>query len=75
MLRRYAPRNDGGVLLTIHFEGFMSTTDQTAATLFRAGKLTDAIAAAQAAADGIAAVQQHHTTVYALQHLHAANGV
>jgi carbamoyl-phosphate synthase large subunit len=30
------------------------------------------IAAAQAAAEGIAAVQRHHTTVYALQHLHAA---
>jgi len=32
------------------------------------------IAAAQAAAEGIAAVQRQHTTVYALQHLHAANG-
>jgi carbamoyl-phosphate synthase large subunit len=32
------------------------------------------IAAAQAAAEGIAAVQLQHTTVYALQHLHAANG-
>jgi carbamoyl-phosphate synthase large subunit len=29
------------------------------------------IAAAQAAAEGIAAMQQQHTTVYALQQLHA----
>jgi carbamoyl-phosphate synthase large subunit len=45
-----------------------------AAVLARIPTITT-IAAAQAAADGIAAVQQHHTTVYALQHLHAANGV
>ncbi|MGB6742896.1 MAG: carbamoyl-phosphate synthase large subunit [Terracidiphilus sp.] len=31
------------------------------------------IAAAQAAAEGIAAMQKHTTTVYALQHLHQAN--
>jgi carbamoyl-phosphate synthase large subunit len=45
-----------------------------AAVLKRIPTITT-IAAAQAAADGIAAVQQHHTTVYALQHLHAATGV
>ena len=32
------------------------------------------IAAAQAAAEGIAAMQRHRTTVYALQELHKANG-
>jgi hypothetical protein len=32
------------------------------------------LAAAQAAVEGIAAMQQHHTTVYALQQLHAATG-
>jgi carbamoyl-phosphate synthase large subunit len=32
------------------------------------------LAAAQAAADGIAAVQNHRVTVYALQALHSANG-
>jgi carbamoyl-phosphate synthase large subunit len=30
------------------------------------------IAAAQAAVEGIAAMQKNQTTVYALQHLHAA---
>jgi carbamoyl-phosphate synthase large subunit len=33
------------------------------------------IAAAQAAVEGIAATQRHHTTVYALQQLHADTGV
>jgi carbamoyl-phosphate synthase large subunit len=33
------------------------------------------IAAAQAAADGIASMQRQAITVYALQHLHAATGV
>jgi carbamoyl-phosphate synthase large subunit len=33
------------------------------------------IAAAQAAADGIAAVQRHHTTVYALQELHSTSAL
>ncbi len=45
-----------------------------AAVLKRIPTITT-IAAAQAAAEGIAAVQKHHTTVYALQNLHAANGV
>jgi carbamoyl-phosphate synthase large subunit len=44
-----------------------------AAVLARIPTITT-IAAAQAAADGIAAMQLHHTTVFALQHLHAANG-
>jgi carbamoyl-phosphate synthase large subunit len=44
-----------------------------AAVLARIPTITT-IAAAQAAADGIAAVQRHHTTVYALQQLHAENG-
>jgi hypothetical protein len=33
-----------------------------------------AIAAAQAAVEGIAAIQRHRVTVYALQQLHAAVG-
>jgi carbamoyl-phosphate synthase large subunit len=32
------------------------------------------IAAAQAAAEGIAAMQKRHTTVYALQQLHSVTG-
>jgi carbamoyl-phosphate synthase large subunit len=32
------------------------------------------IAAAQAAAEGIASMQRHQTTVYALQQLHADTG-
>jgi carbamoyl-phosphate synthase large subunit len=32
------------------------------------------IAAGQAAAEGIAAMQRRHTTVYALQQLHPVNG-
>jgi len=42
-----------------------------AAVLARIPTITT-IAAAQAAAEGIAAMQQHQTTVYALQHLHRA---
>jgi carbamoyl-phosphate synthase large subunit len=45
-----------------------------AAVLKRIPTITT-IAAAQAAAEGIAATQKHHVTVYALQNLHAANGV
>jgi carbamoyl-phosphate synthase large subunit len=45
-----------------------------AAVLARIPTITT-IAAAQAAAEGIASTQQHQTTVYALQHLHAENGV
>ncbi len=44
-----------------------------AAVLARIPTITT-IAAAQAAVEGIAAMQQHHTTVYALQQLHAATG-
>jgi len=44
-----------------------------AAVLKRIPTITT-IAAADAAADGIAAMQKHHVTVYALQHLHTANG-
>jgi carbamoyl-phosphate synthase large subunit len=43
-----------------------------AAVLARIPTITT-IAAAQAAAEGIAAMQRHQTTVYALQQLHAAN--
>ena len=45
-----------------------------AAVLARVPTITT-IAAAQAAAEGIAAMQRHRTTVYALQELHAASGV
>jgi carbamoyl-phosphate synthase large subunit len=45
-----------------------------AAVLARIPTITT-IAAAQAAAEGIAAMQRHHTTVYALQELHTAIGV
>jgi carbamoyl-phosphate synthase large subunit len=45
-----------------------------AAVLARIPTITT-IAAAQAAAEGIAAIQLHHTTVFALQHLHQQNGV
>ena len=45
-----------------------------AAVLARIPTITT-IAAAQAAAEGIAAMQRHHTTVYALQELHRASGV
>jgi carbamoyl-phosphate synthase large subunit len=45
-----------------------------AAVLARVPTITT-IAAAQAAAEGIAAIQRRHTTVYALQALHAASGV
>jgi carbamoyl-phosphate synthase large subunit len=41
-----------------------------AAVLARIPTITT-IAAAQAAVEGISAMQSHHTTVYALQHLHA----
>jgi carbamoyl-phosphate synthase large subunit len=41
-----------------------------AAVLARIPTITT-IAAAQAAVEGIAAIQKKHTTVYALQHLHA----
>ena len=44
-----------------------------AAVLKRIPTITT-IAAADAAADGIAAMQKHHVTVYALQNLHTANG-
>jgi carbamoyl-phosphate synthase large subunit len=44
-----------------------------AAVLARVPTITT-LAAAQAAADGIAAIQKHRITVYALQNLHAANG-
>ncbi|MGB6694153.1 MAG: carbamoyl-phosphate synthase large subunit [Terracidiphilus sp.] len=44
-----------------------------AAVLKRIPTITT-ISAADAAADGIAAMQKHHVTVYALQHLHIANG-
>ncbi len=44
-----------------------------AAVLARIPTITT-IAAAQAAVEGIAAMQRHHTTVYALQELHAAAG-
>jgi len=44
-----------------------------AAVLKRIPTITT-ISAADAAADGIAAMQKHHITVYALQHLHSANG-
>jgi carbamoyl-phosphate synthase large subunit len=44
-----------------------------AAVLARIPTITT-LAAAQAAAEGIAAMQEHHITVYALQHLHAAGG-
>jgi carbamoyl-phosphate synthase large subunit len=44
-----------------------------AAVLKRIPTITT-ISAADAAADGIAAMQKHHVTVYALQHLHTANG-
>jgi carbamoyl-phosphate synthase large subunit len=44
-----------------------------AAVLARVPTITT-IAAAQAAVEGIAAMQKHQTTVYALQELHAANG-
>ena len=44
-----------------------------AAVLARVPTITT-IAAAQAAVEGIAAMQRHHITVYALQELHAANG-
>jgi carbamoyl-phosphate synthase large subunit len=43
-----------------------------AAVLARIPTITT-IAAAQAAVEGIAAMQKHHTTVYALQQLHAEN--
>jgi carbamoyl-phosphate synthase large subunit len=42
-----------------------------AAVLARIPTITT-LAAAQAAAEGIASMQKHHITVYALQHLHAA---
>jgi carbamoyl-phosphate synthase large subunit len=45
-----------------------------AAVLARIPTITT-IAAAQAAAEGIAAMQRQHTTVYALQQLHADTGV
>jgi carbamoyl-phosphate synthase large subunit len=45
-----------------------------AAVLARIPTITT-IAAAQAAADGIAAVQRHHTTVYAIQELHASSTI
>ena len=45
-----------------------------AAVLARIPTITT-IAAAQAAVEGIAAMQGHHTTVYALQTLHAENGL
>src|SRR5208282_5947353 len=45
-----------------------------AAVLKRIPTITT-IAAAQAAAEGIAAMQKRHTTVYALQQLHADTGV
>ena len=45
-----------------------------AAVLARIPTITT-IAAAQAAAEGIAAMQRHRTTVYALQELHIAIGV
>ena len=45
-----------------------------AAVLARIPTITT-IAAAQAAAEGIAAMQRHRTTVYALQELHTAIGV
>ena len=44
-----------------------------AAVLARVPTITT-LAAAQAAAEGIAAMQRHRTTVYALQALHKANG-
>jgi carbamoyl-phosphate synthase large subunit len=44
-----------------------------AAVLARVPTITT-LAAAQAAAEGIAAVQRHHVTVFALQALHMANG-
>jgi carbamoyl-phosphate synthase large subunit len=44
-----------------------------AAVLARVPTITT-LAAAQAAAEGIAAIQRHRTTVYALQQLHKANG-
>jgi carbamoyl-phosphate synthase large subunit len=44
-----------------------------AAVLARVPTITT-IAAAQAAVEGIAAMQRRHTTVYALQNLHAAKG-
>ncbi|MGP8253700.1 MAG: carbamoyl-phosphate synthase large subunit [Terracidiphilus sp.] len=44
-----------------------------AAVLARVPTITT-LAAAQAAAEGIAAMQRHHTTVNALQQLHEANG-
>ena len=44
-----------------------------AAVLARVPTITT-LAAAQAAAEGIAAMQKHHVTVYALQHLHPAHG-
>ncbi len=44
-----------------------------AAVLARIPTITT-IAAAQAAAEGIAAMQRHPSTVYALQALHSANG-
>ena len=44
-----------------------------AAVLARVPTITT-LAAAQAAAEGIAATQRHRTTVYALQQLHEANG-
>jgi carbamoyl-phosphate synthase large subunit len=45
-----------------------------AAVLARIPTITT-IAAAQAAVEGIAAIQQRQTTVYALQHLHAETRV
>ena len=44
-----------------------------AAVLARVPTITT-LAAAQAAAEGIAAMQRHRVTVFALQHLHSANG-
>jgi carbamoyl-phosphate synthase large subunit len=44
-----------------------------AAVLARVPTITT-VAAAQAAVEGIAAMQRRNITVYALQHLHAANG-
>ena len=44
-----------------------------AAVLARIPTITT-LAAAQAAAEGIAAMQEHNTTVNALQQLHKANG-
>jgi carbamoyl-phosphate synthase large subunit len=44
-----------------------------AAVLARVPTITT-LAAAQAAAEGIAAIQRHRTTVFALQQLHKANG-